>query len=146
MSPHKKPKAASLPVSKKEPRVAENPESFHNQFPAWQVTNIDTEGKWSWKSMEFDHLFGSVLPKLKNYESMKWREIIGGKNHEVKISSLINDAQRRLMEIGVIDIESLFSLTIQSKGRIWGKRDGNILRIIWWDPNHEVCPSHKKHT
>jgi hypothetical protein len=59
---------------------------------------------------------------------------------------MIDEAQRRLTEIDRDEQAQLFSIRIAAKKRIWGIRDIVILRLLWWDPNHEVCPSPKKHT
>ncbi len=50
----------------------------------------------------------------------------------------------------VWDEEPIFEEEIQAwangKQRIWGIKDRNILKVLWWDPDHEVCPSLKKYT
>jgi hypothetical protein len=38
----------------------------------------------------------------------------------------------------------LFSLRITGKMRLWGIRDIETLRVLWWDPQHSVCPPLKK--
>ncbi|MDQ2731557.1 MAG: hypothetical protein M3Y56_07855, partial [Armatimonadota bacterium] len=67
-------------------------------------------------------------------------------SHPVELGKLCKAAQDRLVEIRQDDAATLFSLRIGGQGRIWGVRDGPTLRILWWDPQHEVCPSLKKHT
>ena len=44
------------------------------------------------------------------------------------------------------DVDELMSFRLDSRGRVWCIQTGNIMRVLWWDPNHEVCPSFKKHT
>lgn len=44
------------------------------------------------------------------------------------------------------DLDQLFSLRLTVRKRVWGIKEGNIFWILWWDPEHEVCKSHKKHT
>lgn len=80
---------------------------------------------------------------------MLWREIISkepGKSHQISVSKLNRNPKKRLQEIGQTDIDDLFSLAIDGKRRVWGIKSVNILKIIWWDPDHTVCPSPKKHT
>jgi hypothetical protein len=55
--------------------------------------------------------------------------------------SIIGEAQRRLVAIAQDDIDDLFSLHLGGKPRVWGVRDGSVLRLLWWDPEHEICPS-----
>ncbi len=64
----------------------------------------------------------------------------------VQVGDLCSKAQKRLIDISKDDCDELFSLRIMVRQRIRGIKDGNILWLLWWDPEHEVCPSHKKHT
>jgi hypothetical protein len=77
---------------------------------------------------------------------MPWRDIAGGESHFVEVDSLAPAARKRLVELGHDDLDQLFSIRIQGKPRAWGFRDGPVLLFLWWDPEHEVCPSVKKHT
>jgi hypothetical protein len=87
-----------------------------------------------------------VLTRLGRFESMTWREIDGPTgSHGVAFQSLIRNAQR-LIEIEQDDAAEYFSLRINGPARVWGIRDGHTLKILWWDPEHEICPSKLKHT
>lgn len=68
------------------------------------------------------------------------------KNHHVSTSDLSEKAWRRLKDLKLEDVEQLFSLRISGKERVWGVLTQGVLEVLWWDPKHEVCPSHKKHT
>ena len=67
-------------------------------------------------------------------------------NHSVEIDKLSSTAQTRLTEIQLDDIDELVSLRLSAKERIWGILEQGVLIILWWDPNHQVCPSNLKHT
>jgi hypothetical protein len=54
-------------------------------------------------------------------------------------------AQKRAKELEWDDSE-LFSLRLEGKLRLWGRRGGAILYLLWFDPEHLVCPSRKKDT
>ena len=96
----------------------------------------------------------NILTHLKDRETMTWAEIesqSGGRNkgtnnHAIEVDKLSPKAQKRLAELGLDDIGKLFSLRAQGKIRIWGVRQANVLKILWFDPKHEVCPSPKKHS
>jgi hypothetical protein len=88
----------------------------------------------------------NVIGRLKHFETMTWSEIEGPKNHSVSCESIVRDAQRRLQEINQDDVDELFSLRLSGKERVWSIRDGSVLKLLWWDPEHKVCPSEKKHT
>ena len=142
----KRPAIKQAPRSGKEPRRRESPESNENRRIHWHLSAIDTAGPWTVFFVSKTYLVGSLIAKLKSYESMRWGEIDRSKSHPVPIQNLCGEAQRRLEEIGQDDVESLFSLRFSGQQRLWGIRDRAAFKILWWDPNHEVCPSEKKHT
>lgn len=77
---------------------------------------------------------------------MTWNEIlVKGKkrNHSVAITQLCAQAQKRLRDSGQADLEELVSLRLSGPERVWGILREGVLAVIWWDPNHEVCPSIK---
>ena len=84
------------------------------------------------------------MPKLCNFESMTWSEIMrasggrskGNNSHFVKVKSLTPDAKRRLAEIGQDDVSDLFSLRLSATERIYGIRDRRALKLLWYDPHH----------
>lgn len=82
-----------------------------------------------------------VLRRLGNYETMTWREIDGPQSHGIPFGDLAKGARDRLVEISQDDAAEYFSLRVNSAARVRGIRDAHTLRILWWDPNHEVCPS-----
>ena len=54
-------------------------------------------------------------------------------------------AQKHLMQRN-IETDTLISLRVTGKKRIWGVRDGSVLHLLWWDPQHEVYPTKPRHT
>ena len=84
--------------------------------------------------------------RLKGFESMMWKEILGPKNHPICIGQITPAAQRRLTELNQDDTDELISLTIEGQLRIWGKKQGLAFMVLWWDPNHEVYPVSLRHT
>jgi len=79
---------------------------------------------------------------------MTWAEISKDKKkyHPIRVDKLATEARKRLEELRQDDVDVLWSLRVQGKPRIWGIREGRVLKLLWWDPNHEVCPSKLKHT
>jgi len=103
-----------------------------------------------------DNIIGSnifmtkIYPKLKHFETTSWedieREQYGNgktKHHSVAIADIISEAQKRLIELRLDDVDQLFSLRLEGKIRIWGIRKYSFLRILWIDLKHEICPSDK---
>ena len=119
-------------------------DSIPNKHFSWHMKNAELDGPFGWKKIDIATFINVVLSKLQDYESMTWGEIEGGESHFVDCEKLCRKAQKRLEEIGKGSIEDLFSLRIDGKKRIWGDRQGACLILLWWDPNHQVCPSSKK--
>ena len=113
---------------------------------SWRVGCVDLDGKWGWERVKIKLLFSAIIPKLQHYATMNWGSVEGADSHFVSFDQLCDAAQTRLVELRKEDISELFSLRMAGKKRIWGHRDLACLNLLWWDPNHEVCPSSKKHT
>ena len=84
--------------------------------------------------------------KLKSFEAMTWGEILNRNNHLVPVDSLSKAAYDRLCALHLDDLEELLSLRLSGKERIWGILEHNVVTLLWWDPEHLVCPSKLKHT
>ena len=153
----KKPKT-SHSADKKEPRAGGESKKFINppeiedsrkKPPSWSFRHADQE-MWCVR----EHFCYEILSKLVDYEGMTWNEILnatggkgsrGTKNHPIEINSLVKTARKRLEELNIVE-SSLVSLTVGSKGRLWGWIAEGTMNILWFDPEHEICPSKKKHT
>jgi len=89
-----------------------------------------------------------LLDRLVALEGRTWLEMMihdKKSHHHVSVSDLIKEAQDRLGELHIYEDE-LFSLRLNGKGRLFGILSEGIFQIVWYDCNHEICPSHKKHT
>jgi hypothetical protein len=115
--------------------------------PVWQFQLVDWDGPFGWRNIEKPK-WQEILQKLGQFETRTWADIKSdGNNHAVDIQNSPNPATpKRLAEIHLDDIDELFSLRLSGKERLWGILEQHILQILWWDPNHEVWPSTKKHT
>ena len=79
---------------------------------------------------------------------MTWREILldaKKQNHNVSVDKLIKEAQDRLFEIFSEKLDELTCLRLTGNQRVWGKIYEGVMELIWWNPEHRICPSHKKH-
>ncbi len=134
----------------KAPRLSPStdPKHAYDQSPTWSVSLVDFEGPWGWARLELEDA-RQLRDRLKNLERMKWREILVNDatgSHRIAVNDLSTGAQRRLKELRLDDFDELLSLRVDGKKRAWGVRDGQVLRFLWWDPDHLVCPSTKRHT
>jgi len=87
-----------------------------------------------------------IRNKLANFESMTWGEILGRNSHLIPVGDICKGARDRLEALKQDDIDELLSLRLSGKQRIWGILEEQALKLLWWDPEHLVCPSQKKHT
>ena len=138
----KQPHSHSLPSREKEPREGKFTVSPN---PVWQFGRIDFGGPWCPEKLTPQEL-RNVIGKLGQLESQPWSQIDGDRNHLIRVDQIIKEARKRLLEIKMGDIDELYSLHLTGTQRLWGIRDRNVLRFLWWDPNHEICVCHKKHT
>lgn len=121
-------------------------ESVLTEFPVWSFKRMDKE--WMAPHDYFSSNYASGFIKtLHDLEHMSWGEIIqtyGGKkrgtnSHFIPVCDLCTGAQKRLRELQ-IEEDSIFSLRLQGKHRLFGLIDNGIFNIIWYDHNHAVCP------
>ncbi len=141
---NKHPKIKHKTSKKNEPRVKLY--DYGNETVSWKLSFIDKGGDWGWKKIGHRRWEEEILPKLINFESKPWAEIVGKNNHLIPVSNIIKKAQDRLVKIERDRVEELFSLRLDGKTRLYGIRDRATFKIIWFDFNHEICTSHKKHT
>ncbi len=142
----KKPKRRITPAFVKKPRKDPYIIDTLSATPVWQTGAIDLDGPWGWKKIEDGLFFSNILPKIQDLESMTWHEILGRNHHEINIELISKEAQKRLRELRLDDFETLVSLRLTARQRIWGIKINNIFKILWWDPKHEVYPSKRKYT
>ena len=143
-----KPRKGPIPlVPPKDPKqVRIEAQTPKQQTPVWVFSRLDLNGPWCWSKLQPPVLV-QILQRLGNLEKMSWADIEQTTgSHFVDIDDLIKDAQDRLKEIQQDDVEQLFSLRVTGKIRVWGIRVDEEFHFLWCDPEHEICPSHKKHT
>ena len=134
-------------VSKKQVRVgtSESDEENNNRRrPVWRFSIVDPDGPFE-KPCSHEEMV-EILNRLAEHESMTWAEILANKwrNHFVNVKNICPEAKKRLAIIKQDDAEWLFRFRFNGENRLWGLRDGYHFRILWWDPDHLVCPSPKK--
>ena len=117
-----------------------------NRNLIWKVSRIDDGGKWGWHQITCPDFLRKIWEKMRNFETMTWDEILGRDHHTIPVSNITKETQKRLKELRHDDVQELVSFHITGRERIWAIRLGNLSYLLWWDPNHEVCPSPLKHT
>ena len=121
------------------------PQSDEAEPICWRFSIMDTGGPFPFAGLKAK-TWRRILEKMRQWDSMTWAELTGDDNHAIPIDRLSPEAQNRLIEIGQDDIDEIFSLRMTGRERLIGIRDRHVFRLLWWDPEHRVCPSQKKHT
>lgn len=143
MSKNKQPKHTVKPDTTKTPKVASPPTG--SGF-TWSFSILDKEGAFGWNNCQDHGKFLEILSKKGQLECINLAQLAYQGSHSVPVSSLDKEAQKRLCEINLDDTDSLFSFRLTGTNRIWCVQHDKIMRVLWWDPEHKVCPSIKKHT
>ncbi len=137
----------ALPTDKTPRRQCSDCDLTNHQKPTWRLSAMDMEGPFGWGELMGAGIFwDEIFPKLKEFESMTWGEIEGRRHHAISVDGLSRKARARLREIQMDDIDEVFSFALAGTHRIIGIRDRHALKILWWDPHHQVCLSKKRHT
>jgi len=144
----KKPKYKEKVSSAKKPKTypANLPEQALQKKPVWRFGRLDFQEKWGFNQLNEFPTIEDIHSKLKNFETMTWREIEGKNNHYIDVKDICKEAQERLRQIKLDEYDTLFSFRLTGKKRLWGIRENEILYLLWWDPEHTVYPIEKSHT
>lgn len=126
----------------------ESVEDWREKPVLWSFAAFDNVDWRNAHERNKDDLFCETLMHLKSCEGRTWKQIEAdrGRDHSVEVHKLTAEARKRLEEIKQGDIDSLWRLRFEGRLRIWGIRDRRVLKVIWWDPHHRICPSAKRHT
>lgn len=107
---------------------------------AWRFSGSDRGGPFRWMIPD-DAKFRDVIEKLYEFEGKNWNEITRGGSHTIAVSDLCDAAKKRLEEIKRDDLDELLSLRLTGPNRVWCIKDGHIMRVLWWDAEHQVYPT-----
>lgn len=145
-SSKKQPLHSEQPPGNKTPRAnAALADAWRDEKPSWRFRRVDTDGPWCWTAIGAGAR--DVRNTLAEFENAPWRIALAVRgNHSVEVADLCKKARDRLTKLGLQDHDTLYSLHITGRRRVWGYREGSVLHLLWWDPEHEVCPSLLKHT
>ena len=130
------PAPAKVPKSK-------DPE-IHGSPLAWRFSTCDKAGQFAWTGLEHGEAFKEVMDRLHEFETKTWDEITRTGSHPIEVYKCEKSARDRLTDIQQDDVDELMSFRISGKKRVWCIQDRNIMRILWWDPDHLICPAHLK--
>jgi hypothetical protein len=124
------------------PPVVEDPEARI----MFRLGLMDYGGAWSFAGLSEEDV-KLIATRCKAFESLKLGEFLGLPGTKpIPWESMIQAARERSNEIELDHFDGLWELRLGSEGRLWGLLDGHCFYVVWWDPDHQICPSPKKHT
>ena len=144
---NKKPKTRETVYSSKTVKSEPLPDLLR-LYPSWQISLLQMVHPWGWHDIEKTKT-EEIKTKLAEFEKKTWNTILVDerhRNHRIPKNKLSDGAQQRLAEVGQDDVDYLVSLRLSGKERVFGILNMGVLRLLWWDPDHQICPSPKKHT
>lgn len=78
---------------------------------------------------------------FEQFEGKTWDQILDSGSHRIPWGKLCDAARSRFIELGYEDLDEVMSFRLTGTWRVWCLCDGLIMRVLWWDPNHQVCPT-----
>jgi len=143
----KRPPTQKLVVSKKTVKQDITPNSYFSKSPRWLFRRHDfNHEKWGMAPCAVE--LSNIFRYLSDLETQKWSEILSStsgrrgntRNHNIEITRLCREAQKRAQEIGLDEFDELCSLALGSLQRVWGYISEGDFYIIWFDTRHEIYP------
>lgn len=143
----------SHPIEEKKVGQDENPDQYYAYNPSWNFKSCDAECWALTHDLVKSSFWNEILPHLQSLESQKWSNILidaKKQNHSIDVSELNKVACNRLEDL-MIESESIISLRLTGKHRLYGYITRSVFNILWVDFDHGdnktcVCRSKKKHT
>lgn len=104
----------------------------------WSLANVDANDQ------------RDLLEHLRQYESKTIGELVGGSFSEFKSYNNFAECPNRAATNRLAELydapDSIARFRLSSTKRLYGFLVDNEFHLLWWDPNHEVWPSRKRHT
>ena|ERR1700719_4109357 len=148
----RQPKLGGQP-EERQVRLGADPETLETQTIAWHFHRLDWKHeKWGWEQLKAP-AWRQILAKLIAFEGLTWamlKEQAGGRrhgtnHHSIKIAELTKTARDRITQLHLDQYDKIFSLRFSNTIRMYGIRDGRVMRLLWYDQHHgtkhEVCPT-----
>lgn len=107
----------------------------------------DWDGEWGLGNF-MSHHGKAVFEKLREWEKLSTGELFNMPgNKPIPVHKIVTRAQTRIKDLRREEhADNLWELRLTGTQRFWGFRYGCLFYVLWWDPDHLVCPSKLKHT
>lgn len=135
----------------KQMQIPSVPSNSDKAKPIWLFDWLDNDGDFAFdlSRKDFDH--HEFLDKMIRYSNMTWSKIKQqthdkgkSKHHLLNYESLSKAAKERIEAKGLGEhIDAIFSFALQNRLRIIGIREGERFHVVWYDSEHQFCPTRK---
>lgn len=113
---------------------------------SWRFNAADRNGPFAWSNLADGDVHKEVIETLAALETMTEGDLGAKGCHFIAVPSLCKEAKDRLSDLQLDDLDELYSIRITGKTRVFCIHREDVLSVLWYDPEHAVCPSPKKHT
>jgi len=145
VAPHK---ARQIHEPTRTPRTAVTADNW-NSSVTWCVTRCDEDGTWGWgepRQVSVGEWRGVIRPAFANFCDLTWAEIdkfASGSGHKMhhshEISEIAAEAQRRWLDIGLEEYDTLFRFRLGGQRcRAWGFKIGAHFHMVWYERHHRI--------
>ena len=134
----KQARGAASPAVQKRPKFLGTPAL--ESRAAWRLSGADQGGPFSWANIP-DAQRSGVWARMAEFEKMTPDQLRRTGSHRVAQSRMAKEAKERLRRIEMDDLEELWSFRVTGRQRFWRAKRENVYSLLWWDPDHRVCPS-----
>lgn len=142
---NKQPVLSGNPSTSKTPTYL-GPANLDQGHLAWRFSNSDLDGPFSCANLAIQE-FKDMWDRLRAFEKMTPAQLRdAGSLHGVSVVQMSKAAKERLLKIKLDDIETLYSFRVDGACRLWCVKFENIFSVLWWDRNHQVYTTPKRHT
>ena len=121
-----------------------NATRFRGGIVCRRFSHAGKDGPFRWEFKNPADL-EEVMNKLSNLETM-YEKDIDQNNHFIKIQALSPEAKQRLRKTEFDDVDKIHSIRISGSRRVFCVHEEGCFPILWYDPDHKVCPSNPKNT
>lgn len=106
---------------------------------------FDGVSRWETGQNKNVHDFWEISEKLKSFEQKKWSYIAANsdRDHQIPFTDLKDFAQKAAIKKRLEQFDGIWSFHLSGIQRLWGVKAGDYFMVIWWDPEHLICPSIK---
>lgn len=114
-----------------------------------QFGRFDIDGQWCLSKITPDDM-RTLLGRIRSIETMSVTEAFNNGDEPGKDYSIADlpskAARERLVELKYDDEDQISRLRVTGRGRLYGFRRDERFYALWWDPEHAIYPTKKKHT